>query len=44
MPKIHPTAIVEDGSHLGEGVVVGPFAFVGAEVTLGAGSEASRSS
>jgi UDP-N-acetylglucosamine acyltransferase len=35
MSQIHPTAIVEDGATLGEGVRVGPFAFVGADVSLG---------
>lgn len=34
---IHPTAIVEDGARLGEGVTVGPFSVVGAEVALGDG-------
>lgn len=34
--KIHPTAIVEHGAQLGEGVEVGAYAFVGATVTLGA--------
>ena len=34
---IHPTAIVEDGAPLGEGVTVGPFSVVGAEVALGDG-------
>lgn len=34
---IHPTAIIEDGARLGEGVTVGPFSVVGAEVALGDG-------
>ena len=34
--KIHPTAIVEDGAQLGEDVEIGPYAFVGANVKLGA--------
>jgi UDP-N-acetylglucosamine acyltransferase len=33
--KIHPTAIVEDGAKLGDGVIVGPFSIVGADATLG---------
>ncbi len=37
--KIHPTAIVEDGAQLGNGVVVGPFSIVGADVSLGDGVE-----
>lgn len=37
MPKIHPTAIVEDGAEIHETAEVGPYAFVGPEVTLGAG-------
>ena len=36
---IHPTAIVEAGAKLGEGVRVGPFSHVGPEVTLGDGVE-----
>ncbi|WP_072392764.1 acyl-ACP--UDP-N-acetylglucosamine O-acyltransferase [Hyphomicrobium sp. CS1GBMeth3] len=38
-PKIHPTAIVEDGTNLADGVIVGPFSIVGADVTLGEGVE-----
>lgn len=37
--NIHPTAIVEDGATLGEGVRIGPYAHVGAEVVLGDGVE-----
>lgn len=33
--SIHPTAVVEQGASLGEGVVVGPFCHVGAEAVLG---------
>ncbi|MFP4238020.1 MAG: acyl-ACP--UDP-N-acetylglucosamine O-acyltransferase [Rhodosalinus sp.] len=35
--SVHPTALVEEGAHLGEGCVIGPFCHVGAEVELGAG-------
>ncbi|HRN87201.1 acyl-ACP--UDP-N-acetylglucosamine O-acyltransferase [Hyphomicrobium sp.] len=35
--SIHPTAIVEDGATLGDGVTVGPFSIVGRDVTLGEG-------
>ena len=35
MAEIHPTAIVESGAELGEGVVIGPYAIVGSDVTLG---------
>lgn len=35
---IHPTAVVEAGAKLGENVVVGPLAYVGADVTLGDGT------
>jgi UDP-N-acetylglucosamine acyltransferase len=35
--NIHPSAIVEDGARLGEGVAIGPFSVVGADVTLGDG-------
>jgi UDP-N-acetylglucosamine acyltransferase len=37
--KVHPTAIVEDGAALGDGVRIGPLCHVGAEVTLGDGVE-----
>ena len=36
--KIHPTAIVEDGAAIGEDVEIGPYAFVGANVKIGARS------
>jgi UDP-N-acetylglucosamine acyltransferase len=36
--QIHPTAIVESGAQLGADVVIGAYAFVGAAVTLGAGT------
>jgi UDP-N-acetylglucosamine acyltransferase len=36
---IHPTAIIEDGAKLGDGVAVGPFSIVGANVSLGDGVE-----
>lgn len=37
--NIHPTAIVEDGARLGEGVKIGPFCLVGRDATLGEGVE-----
>ncbi|MCH8474070.1 MAG: acyl-ACP--UDP-N-acetylglucosamine O-acyltransferase [Opitutales bacterium] len=37
--RIHPTAIIEEGARLHETVTVGPYAFVGAKVTLGARCE-----
>jgi len=37
-PSIHPTAIVEKGAELGDGVVIGPFAYVGPRVRLGEGT------
>lgn len=37
--SIHPTAIVEDGAALGEGVRIGPYCIVGPRVTLGDGVE-----
>lgn len=36
--NIHPTAIVESGAQIGEGVVIGAYAYVGAAVTLGDGT------
>ncbi len=35
---VHPTAIVESGAQLTEGVTIGAYAYVGAEVQLGAGT------
>ena len=38
MPRqIHPTAIIESGAELGEDVVIGAYAYVGAQVRLGDG-------
>ncbi|QYY35963.1 acyl-ACP--UDP-N-acetylglucosamine O-acyltransferase [Ruficoccus sp. ZRK36] len=37
-PHIHPTAIIEEGAQLAEGVSVGAYAYIGAEVKLGAGT------
>ena len=36
---IHPSAIVEDGATIGEGVRIGPFCHVGPQVVLGEGCE-----
>ncbi|MFN2317359.1 MAG: acyl-[acyl-carrier-protein]--UDP-N-acetylglucosamine O-acyltransferase, partial [Gemmatimonadales bacterium] len=35
MSRIHPTALVDPGAELGEGVRIGPFAIVGPAVQLG---------
>jgi UDP-N-acetylglucosamine acyltransferase len=37
MTEIHPTAIVEPGARLGEGVFIGPYCLVGADAALGEG-------
>ncbi|MGI5867850.1 MAG: acyl-ACP--UDP-N-acetylglucosamine O-acyltransferase [Kiritimatiellia bacterium] len=37
MSQIHPTAVIEDGAQLGNGVVVGPYAVIGPNVVLGDG-------
>jgi UDP-N-acetylglucosamine acyltransferase len=37
--RVHPSAVVEAGARLGEGVVVGPFCYVGDEVEIGDGTE-----
>ena len=37
--KIHPSAIVESGARLGEGVRIGPYCIVGPQVELGDGVE-----
>lgn len=34
MTNIHPTAIVEDGAKIGEGVFIGPYCVVGSDVEL----------
>ena len=34
---IHPSAVIENGARLGEGVSIGPFCHVGPDVTLGDG-------
>ena len=38
LPTVHPTAIVEPGARLADGVAVGPFCHIGAAVSLGAGT------
>ncbi|MBP5285513.1 MAG: acyl-ACP--UDP-N-acetylglucosamine O-acyltransferase [Kiritimatiellae bacterium] len=38
MAKIHPTATVEDGADLGADVEIGPYAHIGANVKIGAGT------
>ena len=35
---VHPTALIDPGATLGEGVSVGPYSIVGPGVTIGAGS------
>jgi UDP-N-acetylglucosamine acyltransferase len=35
MVKIHPTAVVEKGAELDEGVVVGPHVYIGSQVKIG---------
>ena len=37
--EIHPTAVVEAGACLHDGVVIGPFCHIGAGVEIGAGSQ-----
>ena len=37
--KIHPTAIVDAGARLGDGVVVGPYAIIGPDVSIGEKTE-----
>ena len=36
-PRVHPTALIEDGAELGQGGVIGPYCIVGPEVRLGSG-------
>lgn len=37
--RIHPTAVVEPSAQLGDDVVIGPFAYIGGSVRLGAGTQ-----
>lgn len=37
MPKVHPTATVDERARLGEGVEIGPYCIVTGDVTLGPG-------
>ena len=37
--NIHPTAIVEPGANIDDGVIIGPYCIVGADVRLGEGVE-----
>jgi len=39
MPTIHPTATVERGATLGEGVIIGPYCHIGPSVTIDEGTE-----
>lgn len=38
-PRIHPSAVVEDGARIAPGATVGPFAVIGPDVSLAAGVE-----
>ena len=38
MTNVHPTAIVEDGAELGDGVEIGAYSIIGPTVTIGAGT------
>lgn len=37
--RIHPTAVVDSGARLDEGVVVGPYCIIGPDVVIGAGTQ-----
>ncbi|MBT3334472.1 MAG: acyl-ACP--UDP-N-acetylglucosamine O-acyltransferase, partial [Rhodospirillaceae bacterium] len=39
MSNIHPSAIIEEGAEIGDGVSIGPYSIVGPDVTLGDGVE-----
>jgi UDP-N-acetylglucosamine acyltransferase len=36
---IHPTAVIEDGARLGQGIKIGPYCVIGADVSMGDGCE-----
>ena len=36
--RVHPSAVVEPGARLGDGVQVGALCYIGADVDVGAGS------
>jgi len=38
VPGVHPTAIIDSGASLGDGVIIGPYARIGGGVRIGAGS------
>ncbi len=38
MPRIHPTAIIEEGAKLAKGVEIGPYAIIGPHVEIGEGT------
>lgn len=42
MSDIHPTAIIEAGATLAEGVTIGAYAYIGPEVTLGRGTQVAH--
>jgi UDP-N-acetylglucosamine acyltransferase len=37
-PRVHPTAVVDEGTDLGEGVEIGPYAVLGPDVRIGEGT------
>ena len=37
--KIHPTAIIEAGAQLDQGVTVGAYAYIGAQVQIASGTQ-----
>src|SRR3990167_217914 len=36
--KIHPTAVIQDGAQIEEGVEIGPYSIIGKDVTIGKGT------
>ena len=42
MPKIHPTAIVEEGALIGPNVEIGPFCFISQEAKIGQGTKIAQ--
>ena len=41
---IHPTAIIENGATIADGVLIGAYAYIGSKVTIGEGTKVGNGS